>query len=195
MTQRAIMASFEDTFVWWTEARYTKFYLLDREEPNLVVKRDSRTFAHLANLPADIGLIYCVRHPLDVLTSMHPQTRQERQYHVTPERWLLEYDALLQLKNAQPDRDIFYLRYEDTISDPDAVQRRIGERFGLRPAVLASQNPERPIHSRSLRKWERNEEFRAHIEQLPPAALASMHVFCREFGYDMPAWAGSGAAG
>jgi hypothetical protein len=190
LTQR-IMNSFEDTFVWRPEARHTKFYLLDCQENNLVIKRDSRTFAHLAKLPAGIGLIYCVRHPLDVLTSMHPQTRKERRFHTTADRWVLEYDALLSLRKAQPGRDVLYVRYEDTIADPDAMQQRIANRFGLRPKMPAAEGAQGPIHSHSLRKWERNEDYRAYLQQqLSPAVLAPMHAFCREFGYDMPAWAG-----
>ncbi|WP_245469947.1 sulfotransferase [Mesorhizobium sp. M2C.T.Ca.TU.002.02.1.1] len=191
LTQR-VMESFEDTFVWPPEARHTKFYLLDRQESNLVIKRDSRAFAHLAKLPADIGLIYCVRHPLDVLTSVHPQTMKERRFHTTADRWVQEYDALLSLRKAQPARDILYLRYEDTIADPDAVQQRIANRFGLRPRVPVTGDGGRPIHARSLRKWERNEDYRAYLQsQLSPAVLGPMRAFCREFGYDMPAWAGA----
>ncbi|WP_246684590.1 sulfotransferase [Mesorhizobium sp. B2-7-1] len=191
LTQR-VMKSFEDTFVWPPEARHTKFYLLDRQENNLVIKRASRSFAHLAKLPADIGLVYCVRHPLDVLTSVHPQTMKERRFHTTADRWVLGYDALLSLRKAQPVRDIFYVRNEDTIADPDAVQQRIADRFGLRPRVPVSRDGQRPIHSRSLRKWERNEDYRAYLEgQLSPAVLGPMQAFCREFGYDMPAWAGA----
>ncbi|CDX23173.1 Sulfotransferase [Mesorhizobium plurifarium] len=193
LTQR-VMESFEDTFVWPPEARHTKFYLLDRQESNLVIKRDSRAFAHLAKLPADIGLIYCVRHPLDVLTSVHPQTMKERRFHTTAERWVQEYDALLSLRKAQPARDILYLRYEDTIADPDAVQQRIADRFGLRPRVPVTGDGGRPIHSRSLRKWERNEDYHAYLQsQLSAAVLGPMRAFCREFGYDMPAWAGATA--
>ena len=191
LTQR-VMKSFEDTFVWPPEARHTQFCLLDRQENNLVIKRDFRAFAHLAKLPADIGLIYCVRHPLDVLTSVHPQTAKERRFHTTADRWMLEYDALLRLRKAQPVRDIFYLRYEDTIADPDAMQQRIADRFGLRRRVPMSGDGGRPIHSRSLRKWERNEDYRAYLrQQLSPAVLAPMRAFCREFGYDMPDWVGA----
>jgi len=191
LTQR-IMNSFEDTFVWWPEARHTKFYLLDCQENNLVIKRDSRTFEHLAKLPAGIGLIYCVRHPLDVLTSVHPQTRKERQFHTTADRWVVEYEALLGLRKAQPVRDILYVRYEDTIADPDAMQQRIANRFGLRPKMRVIEDQKGPIHPRSLRKWERNKDYRAYLQQqLSPAVLVPMRAFCREFGYDMPDWIGS----
>ncbi|WP_245523892.1 sulfotransferase [Mesorhizobium sp. M2D.F.Ca.ET.223.01.1.1] len=75
LTQR-LMACFEDTFVHRAEARYVQLDMLDRPEANLVVKRSERSHAHLARLPRAIGLIYCVRHPFDVLTSSHPKAWQ-----------------------------------------------------------------------------------------------------------------------
>ncbi|SDA55010.1 sulfotransferase family protein [Mesorhizobium qingshengii] len=185
LTQR-LMRCFEDIFVHPPEARYTILDMLDRPESNLVVKRDARSFAHLAKLPPSIGLIYCLRHPFDALTSSHPQTRNERRFHVTPHRWLAEYDALIQLKKAQPYRQIFFVRYEDMIGSPDAMQERIAQSFGLTPRIRFSEDPDNPIRAASLRKWERNEEFRTYLESLPPAFLARVERFCAEFGYDMP---------
>ncbi|TIT76575.1 MAG: sulfotransferase [Mesorhizobium sp.] len=190
LTQR-LMGCFEDTFVHRAEAKYTQLDMLDRPESNLVVKRTERGHAHLTRLPSAIGLIYCVRHPFDVLTSSHPESRAERRFHVTSERWLAEYEALLRLRKAQPHRAIIYVRYEDTIARPDEVQERIGRAFGLRPRILFSEDPGNPIRATSLQKWERNEEYLAYIKGLPPAFLARLKGFCDEFGYDMPEWAGA----
>ncbi|PWJ91691.1 sulfotransferase domain-containing protein [Mesorhizobium loti] len=185
LTQR-LMRCFEDIFVHPPEARYTMLDMLDRPESNLVVKRDARSFAHLAKLPASIGLIYCVRHPFDTLTSSHPQTRNERRFHVTPHRWLAEYDALIKLKKAQPHRQILFVRYEDMIGAPDAIQQRIAQLFGLTPRIRFSEDPDNPIRVASLRKWERSEEFRTYLGGLSPAFLVRVQRFCAEFGYDMP---------
>ncbi|ESY64460.1 hypothetical protein X743_30860 [Mesorhizobium sp. LNHC252B00] len=184
LTQR-LMRCFEDTFVHPPEARYTILDMLDRPESNLVVKRDARSFAHLAKLPASIGLIYCVRHPFDTLTSSHPQTRNERRFHVTPHRWLAEYDALIKLKKAQPHRQILFVHYEDMVGAPDAMQERIAQSFGLTPRVRFSEDPDNPIRVTSLRKWESNEELRTYLRGLSPAFLARVGRFCAEFGYDM----------
>ncbi|CCV10866.1 sulfotransferase [Mesorhizobium sp. STM 4661] len=186
LTQQ-LMGCFGDTFVYPPEARYAMLDMLDRPESNLVVKRASRSYAHLAKLPAAIGLIYCVRHPFDVLTSSHPQTRGLRRFHVTPERWLAEYDALIRLKKAQPHRQILYVRYEDMIGEPDAVQERIARSFGLALRIRFSENPNNPIRATSLRKWERNEEFLTYLHSLPPTFLSRVEGFCGAFGYDMPA--------
>ncbi|MBN9547969.1 MAG: sulfotransferase [Alphaproteobacteria bacterium] len=182
-----LMGCFEDTFVHRAEAKYVQLDLLDRPESNLVVKRPERNHAHLARLPAAIGLIYCVRHPFDVLTSSHPQTRAERRFHTTPQRWVLEYDALLRLRKAQPNRVIVYVRYEDMIARPDEIQERIARAFKLKPSIHFSEDIANPIRATSLRKWERNEEFRTYLHTLPPTFLARLKEFCDEFGYDMTA--------
>lgn len=83
LTQR-LMGCFEDTFVHRAEARYVQLDMLDRPEANLVVKRSERSHAHLARLPRAIGLIYCVRHPFDVLTSSHPESRVQRPQQLGP---------------------------------------------------------------------------------------------------------------
>lgn len=190
LTQR-LMGCFEDTFVNRSEAKYTQLDLLDRPETNLVVKRSARGHVHLAGLPVAVGLIYCVRHPFDVLTSSHPESQAERRFHVTPERWLAEYEALLRLRKVQPDRAIVYVRYEDMIARPDEIQTRIARAFNLRPRIRFSEDASNPIRATSLKKWERNEEYRAYIEALPPAFVAGLRGFCDEFGYEMPEWAGS----
>ncbi|UCI08446.1 sulfotransferase domain-containing protein [Mesorhizobium sp. B1-1-8] len=190
LTQR-LMGCFEDTFVHRQEAKYAQLDLLDRPESNLVVKRTERGHAHLERLPAAVSLIYCIRHPFDVLTSSHPQTRGERRFHVTPERWLAEYDALLRLRKAQPNRAIVYVRYEDTIGAPDAVQGRIARALDLKSRIRFSEDPGNPMWATSLKKWERNEEFQAYLRGLPPAFVDRLRSFCDEFGYDMPDWTGA----
>ncbi len=188
---QSLMWCFEDIFVHPPEARHTMLYLLDRQETNLVVKRDARSHEDLAKLSAAIGLIYCVRHPFDVLTSSHPQTRMERRFHVMPDRWLLEHNALLKLRKVQAGRDILYVRYEDMIGEPNLVQQRIARQFGLKPIIRFSEDPKNPIRATSIRKWEQNEEYLAYLQGLPPVFLARLRGFCNEFGYDMPVWANS----
>ncbi|TIR83973.1 MAG: sulfotransferase, partial [Mesorhizobium sp.] len=100
-----------------------------------------------------------------------------------------EYEALLRLRKAQPERAIVYVRYEDMIARPDEVQERIARAFDLRPRIRFSEDAGNPIRATSLKKWERNEEYLAYLKALPAAFLARLRGFCDEFGYDMPEWA------
>lgn len=184
---RRLMGCFDDIYVHADEAPYRTLLELDRPEFNLVVKRTYESHKDIEHLPDSIGLIYCVRHPFDVLTSSHPETVNERRFHVTTERWEAEYDGLMRLRKAQPERAVFHLRYEDLIAEPDIVQGRIARSFGLSPVTLYSRDADNPIRPTSLKKWERNEEFRTYLHGLPAAFLARVESFCREFGYDMPA--------
>lgn len=184
----SLMACFDDIYVHPREAPYSLLDRLDRPETNLIVKRTADCHEHLSELPASVGLIYCVRHPFDALTSSHPETKHLRRFHVTTGRWEAEYDGLMRLRAAQPERNILYLRYEDLIAKPDMVQGNIARQFGFLPAIPFSQDPNNPIRATSLRKWESNEEFRTYLHGLPPAFLNRVESFCREFGYDMPDW-------
>ncbi|UDL87689.1 sulfotransferase [Mesorhizobium sp. PAMC28654] len=184
----SLMACFDDIYVHPVEAPYSLLDRLDRPETNLVVKRTADCHENLSQLPASVGLIYCVRHPFDALTSSHPETKHLRRFHVTTGRWEAEYDGLMRLREAHPERNILYLRYEDLIAKPDMVQGNIARQFGFLPAIPFSQDPNNPIRATSLRKWESNEEFRTYLHGLPPAFLNRVESFCREFGYDMPDW-------
>ncbi|TPN77739.1 sulfotransferase [Mesorhizobium sp. CU2] len=183
---RRLMECFDDIHVHTDEAPYQALLKLDRPQLNLVVKRTHESHKDIEHLPASVGLIYCVRHPFDVLTSSHPETVNERRFHVTTDRWEAEYDGLMRLRKAQPDRAVFYLRYEELIAEPDIVQARIARSFGLSPVTLYSRDPDNPIRGTSLRKWESNEEFRTYLHGLPAAFLARVENFCREFGYETP---------
>ncbi|NUS20122.1 MAG: hypothetical protein HOQ25_10065 [Mesorhizobium sp.] len=183
---RRLMGCFDDTYVHAHEAPYQVLLELDRPQFNLVVKRTHDSHKGIEHLPASVGLIYCVRHPFDVLTSSHPETVNERRFHVTTERWEAEYDGLMRLRQAQPERAVFYLRYEELIAEPDIVQGRIARSFDLSPVTLYSRDADNPIRATSLRKWERNEEFRTYLHGLPAAFLARVESFCHEFGYDVP---------
>lgn len=182
----SLMACFEDIYAHPMEAQYETFDELDRPETSLVVKRTFECHEHLSELPASVGLIYCVRHPFDVLTSTHQESMHLRRFHVTTERWEAEYDGLVRLRVAQPQRDILYLRYEDLIAKPDAAQENIARLFGLSPTIRFSEDEKNPIRTTSLRKWNRNEELLAYVYSLPASFLANVKRFCDEFGYEMP---------
>jgi hypothetical protein len=184
---RSLMGCFRDTFIFRTEANFTQFAELSPPEQNVVVKRRWNTYQTIHQLPAEIGLIYCLRHPFDCLTSSHNQTIHQRSFHITPERWLAEYDALIHLREVQPQRAISYLRYEDLVSAPDAQQERLARAFGLVPRLKFSEDPENQVFTTSLRKWESKPEFRDYVYSQSFVFLSRVTAFCREFDYDLPA--------
>lgn len=177
-----LMRNFEDTHVHLKEAHYTKFAEMPEGHANYVVKRTGYSYKTLSELPAEIGLIYVVRDPLDSMTSHH-RRMPERKFYLTPRRWVDEYMALRKLREAQPDRNVVIARYEDLVEDPDAMQQRFVEAFGLRPSEAFSAG-ERMKPSRE--SWRRNEEKRVYLSKLSPTFMKYAVKFCREFGYGNP---------
>lgn len=77
----------------------------------------------------DLGVVYMMRDPRDVLVSKH--YLKQAKYWVQPERWIKTANFALAAKDRD---DVELVKYEDLILSPNAVQDRIAERFGL--AVL-----------------------------------------------------------
>jgi len=189
---RDLMNCFQDTYVLvegpYGEAPFTRYATLSRPEANLVIKRTGECWETLPSLPGDIALIYCVRHPFDSMTSTHPLSKHERRFHITPERWISEYRALHALRAAQPERRIFYLRYEDLVRDPNEVQHKMAEHTGLAPACRFTDNPAGiQIFTNSVEKWRKNPEFFQYLQTIPYRFRPAIRDFCVEFEYELPA--------
>lgn len=189
---RDLMNCFHDTHVLveglYGEAPFLRFVDLSRIETHLVIKRTGECWATLSLLPDDVGLIYCVRHPFDVLTSRHPLTQHVRRFHITLERWQSEYYALCALRVAQPKRRIFTLRYEDLVRDPDSVQEKISRHFGLMPDCQFTENAAGiRIFKDSVDKWKKNADLYAYLQTIPRRFRLLMQEFCEEFEYLLPA--------
>ncbi|MCX7302936.1 MAG: sulfotransferase [Hyphomicrobiales bacterium] len=187
-----LMRCFEETYVIQKETRVDKFDELDGESGWLVIKRTAGSYKRLPKLGSDIELIYCLRHPVDVLTSKHPKTAHLRRFHVTCDRWIAELDALKQLRAAQPKRPILYIRYEDLVKEPDRIQNEISKSFGLKPRIKFSEDPDNPIVASSIEKWRSQPELLSYVLAMEPDFLRRVGEFCDEFGYKMPASTGSG---
>lgn len=188
---RDLMNSFQGTYVLlegpYGEAPFSRFATLSRPETHLVIKRTGECWRTLVALPRDLELIYCVRHPFDVMTSTHPVSKHERRFHITQQRWDYEYRALRALRAAQPQRRIFILRYEDLIRDPDAVQENIARHFGLLPARRFTENSAGiHIFSDSVDKWRKNADFYAYLETIAYRFRPAIRDFCDEFEYVLP---------
>lgn len=186
---KQLMAVFHDTSVFPRER--TAWHFLDMagaEESTLVVKRTAECHRGLHQLPAEVDLVYCVRHPYDCLTSSHPLTSHLRRYHVTRDRWFAEYDALRRLRRRQPDRRITVVRYEDLVTKPDGVQADLAGHLALAGRHSFSRNPLGiDIHPGSLEKWRGRPELREHLAaSIDDGWLAAIGRFCDEFAYGPP---------
>jgi hypothetical protein len=188
---RDLMNCFENTAVRmedpYGEANFTSFTDSDPAGANQVIKRAGDSWRTLESLPADVELIYCVRHPFDTLTSTHPLTRNLRRFHITEERWISEYRALQALRIAQPDRKIFILRYEDLVREPDQTQKKIAKHFGLVSSHPFTGNPsDIKVFTDSIGKWHNNPEFLVHLQNISETCKLLLQDFCMEFNYSLP---------
>lgn len=186
-----LMMCFDDTYVLkegeYGEASFSKFDEISRPESHHVIKRLGDSWRTLPDLPEAVDLIYCVRHPLDVLTSTHPLTKHIRKYHITYERWVSEHHAFLALRKKQPQREIFILKYEEIISHPNQVQEKLGKHFGLITKYPFTNNPLGiDIFSSSLEKWGKNPELFSDLKRIPHRYRLLINDFCNEFDYDLP---------
>lgn len=179
-----LMRTFQNVSTIPHEAPFSHFPLLEESEENVhVIKRTWTCHHTLPYLPKEIYLIYCVRHPLDCLTSSHSRTAGQRRYHISTNRWLAEWRSLRRLQRRQPKRMITFVRYEDLITDPNSVQRRLGDELDLTPAISFEEAED--IFATSLFKWRRSRERAQYLEQLPFSFRIQLVSFCREFGYSL----------
>lgn len=188
---RDLMNCFQDMYILnegpYGESPFSRFRDFTNMERNVVIKRTGDCWRTLPSLPDDIDLIYCVRHPFDVMTSTHPLTKHLRKYHITPERWSSEYHALRELKLTQPDRRIFFLRYEDLTHTPNIVQKKISDHFGIRATYPFDTNSLGiDIFTNSNGKWQRQSELYNHLQTIPHRFRSLLNDFCTEFEYALP---------
>jgi hypothetical protein len=120
-----LMMCFDDLYVLkegqYGEASFSRFDEITRPESHHVIKRLGDSWKTLPDLPKPVDLIYCVRHPFDVLTSAHPLTKHIRKYHITYARWASEYQSLgvaklVSKKLSLPQRPLSSLRKISKIS-------------------------------------------------------------------------------
>jgi hypothetical protein len=188
---RDLMSCFQDTHVLvdgpYGEAPFSRFASISRTETHLLIKRTGECWQTLSLLPDDVGLIYCIRHPFDVLTSTHPLTQHVRRFHISLERWTSEYEALRALRVAQPNRHIFILRYEDLIHEPNLVQDKLAGHFNLIPDRRFTENAANiHIFKDSIEKWQKSADFSSYLETIPRRFRSLIHKFCEEFEYTLP---------
>lgn len=180
---RALMRDIRDVAVIGDEKHFTALEEMETNARVLVAKRVFKSWKTLHEIPDHIRLIYCIRHPYDVLTSEHERTPPGQRFYVTPERWSNEYGALEALRGAQPARDIFFARYEDVVLKTEEVGDRLCSFLGVE--LTAPFGTVRPPFSSSLYKWKADPARAAYIENLPGDFRRSLEGFAGEFGYEL----------
>ncbi|MEW9838455.1 sulfotransferase [Mesorhizobium marinum] len=180
-----LMACFEGVSL--SRRRAPAFQQFCGQAPSTALKRIEFSQEAHADLHADSHLIYCVRHPYDVLTSTDEGTKGSRRFPVSPRQFADEYRAFRRLRAKRPQGRIFVLKYEDLIRNPDKVQEQIAAHFGLRPLRLFSKNPEgEKIRADSLEKWNEDPDLLLYFASFRWPIRRVIRSFAKDFGYKLP---------
>ena len=127
------------------------------------------------NRKAKLKTIIMIRDPRDVLSSKHPDTGDLKYFQET-DQWKQIHTAVMRYRN---DPEVFLLRYEELVTDPDAVQARIdaftGEKSERRYADAHKvERPDfdapplmgvRPVEKSGIGRWSKP-EHRQRIEEI-----------------------------
>jgi len=177
-----LMRCYDSTHVAQGERPFTAFLdLTHRQEQALVVKRDANAWQFLPWLPPAVKVLYCVRHPFDVLTSFHPGARRKG-YYIKLSRWRSEFLALKHLLTHRPEQ-VQIVRYEDLILAADEQQEQLSAFTGLRPTQRFSAVGE-SLTARSIRKWTKNEQFAEYLSKIKKREQTLLNEFLERFDYE-----------
>ncbi len=190
----SMMQCFDDTIVGQEEVHFGAFAYLNEPHRVHVLKRMHNSHQYLDRIPAEIGLIYIVRNPFDVLTSKH----LGKEFFVTPEAWELEMQGFRKLVETQRE-NLLVLRYEDLVTKPDLYQKQIADMFELTPQVLFSKFHQhatqteviavsmhglRAPNGSSIERYRQNPELLAYCKKIKPLLAKSLQWVCNTYEYD-----------
>ena len=199
---QCMMLCFDEAWVEPGEWPVARFLELERPERLQVVKRDVYAWRVLPQLPAEISVVYLVRHPFDVLTSRHP--RKAEGFWVNLARWQREFEAFRRLEAERAEQGgLVVLRYEDLVEESDPIQARLAARWGLTGRLPFSRFPEaladldlpedshlfkllgglRPPDPQRLYRWRQDERHHPTLRRLAAEAPADFRAFLERFGY------------
>ncbi|MGI9406478.1 MAG: tetratricopeptide repeat protein, partial [Hyphomicrobiaceae bacterium] len=188
-----MMSCFDDIWQAENEYHYGHFARITSEKPVHLLKRSMSSHRDLHLLPAEIGLLYIIRHPFDVLTSTHI----DRDHHISPERWTKEIAALKRIID-RPNSIV--VRFEDLVTDANAVQTRIGVQWGLvarqpftefhktavtTEFVAQSMNGLRAPDPSVLGRYKKNRDHCGYCQSLTSELGTDLHWVADRFGYDL----------
>jgi Sulfotransferase family len=179
-----------NSVVYQEENHFTELALQNQGDMHIVMKRIYKSYRTLHELPANICLLYCIRHPFDCMTSSHPKTVSIQEFHISPKRWFQEFAGLRRLEYAQPERDICFVRYEDLVRRPHEVESRISGFLGI--SFEKPFGTYDPLFTSSIGKWLEDSHRRDYLKRLPDKIWPHIHKFAKRFGYDVslgvPLW-------
>ncbi|MDR4308116.1 hypothetical protein IHQ68_15965 [Chelatococcus sambhunathii] len=184
------MACFSRLFVDYAESHAGAFVRAPAGYEAVAIKRSSTAYEFLPGLPTEIGLLYIVRHPYDVMASK----LGEKDRYIKPDRWRNEAAALAAvLASGRPN--MMLVRYEDLVSDPDGVQARIAQQWGLTIGLPFSRFHEiadtphahvaRPVDQASIGAWRRHAGLIQDLDAVHAEIGAELEWFARRFGYEL----------
>src|ERR1035438_6914130 len=142
----------------------------------------------------DVKILWMLRDPRDILTSTHPD--QPGKFYVTPERLIQSLQLYGQFKE---EAQVFTVRYEELVTNADAVQNRIAQSFNLAASRkfaeahkffprfhenVRAMHSIRPIDANTVQKWRNQPQLQEYLRQIfarHPAIIS----LARECGYEI----------
>lgn len=188
----SLMECFHDTAVLIEEVPYGRFARFLGPERTHVLKRDAVAQYTIGLIPASISLLYIIRFPLDILVSRH----LNNDFYIKPDHWRREIAMLRRIH-----KEVKVVRYEDLVSEPDKVQQRLAQDFGVEPQrpfskfdqnlkvgnlIARSMHGVRPLSASSVGRW-RDSELKKYCKSLWPGIEDDVAWVCETFGYELPA--------
>lgn len=139
------------------------------------------------------GVVYMMRDPRDVLVSKH--WLKPNKYWVPPKRWPMTAEIAYGYK----DHERFELvKYEELLTNPNAIQSNIAARFGLKVATsfdecyknfnkeddvnLNNMNGARPLDPSRIGNWSKDPKKKAYIKRTLNA-YPDIEKWMKHFGY------------
>lgn len=190
--------------VGWRPGR--KFYITKRDSGWYKPKHRDALIA-LTRLE-NIGLIYMIRDPRDVMLSRHAGSKRgsPEEAYVTPQHWYESVTAgeyIFQALSSYPRK--LLLRYEDLVTEPEKAEQEMVDCFGLTqnpdafPIDRVKDNYERlkiafgndqivalnglrNMSPSSVGRWRQHPEEEA-IRTAPAPIRERLAAFCAEYGY------------
>lgn len=197
LTIRCVGGTARDAHVFWREAWISA--IRDASDASSIVLKRFGIDHHFFDLvPASAHVLHVVRHPADTCTSRMPGRDG---FYVSPERWLAEHAAAKRLFAAHPADRLMVMRYEDLLSDPDAVQTAMADKWGVEFDLPFSRYHERndrdtsvdregqlyvwpPINPGAAFRHRKTDEDAERVATFTAALGPAYAEFCTMFGYD-----------